>query len=158
MKKGRCIILRVAVLSDTHNRVSQKVLDICASCDRIIHAGDLCTREVAAQFDKAGMMYMVRGNNDDFIPYGQLRTITFEIEGHHFLVIHNANELHGDDIPESTDIVIYGHTHLYKCTEKEGRIWLNPGSAERPRYFPQKTMSILNVEKDKKIEVEKVVL
>ena len=42
------------------------------------------------------------------------------------------------DVPwnlEETQIVIYGHTHKYEEREKEGRLWLNPGSCGEKKIF-----------------------
>ena len=51
--------------------------------------------------------------------------------------------------------MIYGHTHKYEEREKEGRLWLNPGSCGEKRFFDAPSMALLYLE-DGKWRVEKV--
>ena len=74
-------------------------------------------------------------------------------DGVNFCVVHEKK-----DVPwnlEETQIVIYGHTHKYEEREKEGRLWLNPGSCGEKRFFDAPSMALLYLE-DGKWRVEKV--
>ncbi len=54
---------------------------------------------------------------------------------------------HGDDysierLQGSQDLYISGHTHLYGLIEKDGALWLNPGSASFPKQDRRPSFAI----------------
>jgi hypothetical protein len=70
-------------------------------------------------------------------------------------MIHNR-KLIEEDISEK-DIVIYGHSHKYLQTEKDGVCFFNPGSCGPRRFHQEITMAILIIdEKDGSFVFEKV--
>ena len=56
------------------------------------------------------------------------------------------------------DVVIYGHTHQYRLEQMDGRIWLNPGSCERPRYGNGRSLALMTVEEGIVTDIRKVIL
>lgn len=55
-------------------------------------------------------------------------------------------------MPEKLDgvqAVIYGHSHRYAQEEREGRLWLNPGSCGKRRFGLEITMAFLYMEEGK---------
>ena len=133
--------MRAAVISDTHNLLRQEVSDLIETCDVILHAGDVNTQILAEQLEKRKPLYMVRGNNDGEWAAGVPETLSFELEGVSFYMIHNRRE-----IPEgrgNADVVIYGHTHNYSCRQEENTLWLNPGSCGKRRFTLPVTMAVL---------------
>ena len=44
------------------------------------------------------------------------------------------------------DVVIFGHSHQYFQEEIDGRLWLNPGSCGRRRFWTELTMAVMYVE------------
>lgn len=79
--------LRVAVLSDTHGVLRPDVYEILKGCDKIIHAGDFDTEEIAQILDEIAPAYIVCGNNDGWWRRGRLETLRFELEGVRFFLI-----------------------------------------------------------------------
>jgi hypothetical protein len=70
-------------------------------------------------------------------------------------MIHNC-KLIEDDVSEK-DIVIYGHSHKYLQTEKDGVCFFNPGSCGPRRFHQEITMAILTIdERDSSFSFEKV--
>ena len=136
---------KIGILSDTHGTLMREAIDILKTCDLIIHAGDFSSKAIARRIEAIAPTYLVRGNNDFWIPYGELQELTFVIERVQFFLIHNRYDIR--HIPEDTDIVIYGHTHLYSALEEEGRLWLNPGSAWHGRYGDAPSMVVMEVDK-----------
>jgi hypothetical protein len=77
------------------------------------------------------------------------------IYGLKIYLIHNC-KLISEDISEN-DIVIYGHSHKYAQTIKNGVSFFNPGSCGPRRFHQEITMAILTIdERDKSFIFEKV--
>ncbi len=147
---------KIGIISDTHGVLRPSMLRILSGCDKIIHAGDFDTEEAAKTLDRMAPMYMVRGNCDLWIPAGELATLAFQIEELNFFLVHNR--FYAGSVPEDTDVVVYGHTHLYSAQEEEGgRMWLNPGSACRGRFQEPATMAVMTVD-GRKYSVRKFIL
>ena len=124
--------IKVGILSDTHGLLRPEVERILEKCDKIVHAGDFDNKETARRLEQIAPTYMVRGNNDLWLPYGELRTARFEIGGVRFYMVHNREE--AGEVPEETDVVVFGHTHQYYEKKENGRLWFNPGSCGRARF------------------------
>ncbi len=148
--------MKIAILSDTHGLLREEVREIIDHCDAIIHAGDINTREIVNQLQKAAPLYIVRGNNDRAWAMDLPEARRFELAGIHFYLVHNKK-----DVPkklDGIDIIIFGHTHQYFEKEQEGRLWFNPGSCGRRRFRQDITLAIMYAENGsyriEKIEIE----
>ena len=146
---------KVVVLSDTHGLLRPQVLECLEGADLIVHAGDINTQAIVDQLASYGPLQVVRGNNDkDWA--GQIpATSRFTVEDVTFFMVHNKRNLPKDLGP--VDVIVYGHSHKYAQEEKEGVLWLNPGSCGPRRFHQEITLAILTVE-GKKVEVRKVVI
>lgn len=149
--------MKIAVLSDTHGLLREQVQEMIGECDAIIHAGDINSQKILDGIVGAGRekvpFYVVRGNNDKDWAKEIPETLQFELQHVKFFLVHNKK-----DIPEDLSdiqIIIYGHSHKYSEEEKEGRLWLNPGSCGKRRFHQPITMAILTLE-DEKWEVERI--
>ncbi|MHC1724777.1 MAG: metallophosphoesterase [Syntrophobacteraceae bacterium] len=58
----------------------------------------------------------------------------WEVEAVRIYVLHSLGDLDIDPASESCHMVIFGHSHVPSLTEKDGVLFLNPGSAG-PRRF-----------------------
>ena len=85
---------------------------------------------------------MVRGNNDrdwaSEIPY----TLKVTLYGLKFFMAHMKKDIPAD-IDE--DVVIYGHSHRYAKEERNGTLYLNPGSCGPRRFRQPITMAVLTI-------------
>lgn len=145
--------MRIGVISDTHGRLREEVLERLAGVDCILHAGDFDNLEILAALEDIAPVYGVRGNNDwggwaQELP----RTMRFQLGGVSFLMTHNQN-----DVPwnlAGVDVVVCGHTHRFEQKRIKNRLWLNPGSCSFPRPFRAvPTMVFLDIEEDGKLTV-----
>ena len=70
-------------------------------------------------------------------------------------MVHNKKEVPAD--LSGVDVVVFGHSHKYVQEEKDGRLWLNPGSCGPRRFHQEITMMMAEVT-DGKIQVEKITI
>jgi putative phosphoesterase len=123
----------VGVISDTHGLLRPEAKAALAGCDAIVHAGDIGKPEVLSELEAIAPVTAIRGNVDKWA--GALPdTTVVEIGGRSLYVIHDLKELDLDPRAAGFDAVISGHSHKPSVQEREGVLYLNPGSAG-PRRF-----------------------
>jgi putative phosphoesterase len=150
------VTARIAVISDTHGLLTERVLDACAGADRIIHAGDVGGREVVDRLTRLAPVSVVRGNRDrdDFgltLPV----EVAGEVAGLRFAVAHKRRDLkarHPDPLAEGLRLLVYGDSHRAELRFRghaPGGIpvmWLNPGTASAPLpHDPRPSMAHVTV-------------
>ena len=145
----------VLVLSDTHGLLRPEVLEYLSQADIIIHGGDINTQAIVDKLREYAPLYIVRGNNDKEWAEELPQSLTFSIEGVHFFLVHNKKDVPSDLSDE--DVVVYGHSHKYACEERNGVLWLNPGSCGRRRFDQEITFAVMTVDGGQ-IQVEKVII
>ena len=126
---------RIGLISDTHGLLRPEAVDFLRGCDRIVHAGDVCDASVLDALSTIAPVVAVRGNNDrgDWADAIAVET-TVRVEDVTLLVIHDAADLAHRAIADDVAIVVHGHSHQPTAVTREGRTWINPGSAG-PRRF-----------------------
>ena len=144
--------MKVAILSDTHGLLRSDVVDHLRTADVILHGGDINKQAIVDQLQELAPLYVVRGNNDkewaESIPHDRKVTL----EGVTFFLVHNKKELPAD--LTGVDVVVFGHSHKYVQEERDGKLWLNPGSCGPRRFHQEITMMMAEV-KDGQIRVER---
>lgn len=125
----------IGVISDTHGLVRPEALVALAGVDRIVHAGDIGSPDVLARLQTIAPVSAVRGNNDHG-PWAEALPLTdvVEIGGTSLYVLHDLHELDLEPRAAGFAAVISGHSHQPRLDEKNGVLYLNPGSAG-PRRF-----------------------
>jgi uncharacterized protein len=128
-------MLRIGVISDTHNLLRPEAVAYLRGSDHVIHAGDVCDPSVLDQLREIAPLTVVRGNNDrgawaESIP----ETEFAEICGVCFYVVHDIAGMGIDPGSVGVRVVISGHSHQPAILERDSVIFLNPGSAG-PRRF-----------------------
>ena len=107
------------------------------------------------QLEQYAPLYVVRGNNDrewaEAIPHD----LTVTLGGVTFYMVHNKKELPAD--LSGVSVVVFGHSHKYVQEEKDGLLWLNPGSCGPRRFHQEITMMTAEVA-DGNIRVEKILI
>jgi len=124
----------VGVISDTHGIVRPEVLDVFRDVDLILHAGDIGSVEVLQKLQAVAPITAVRGNNDegewsDKIPE---RRIT-KVGAVSIYMLHDLKQLRISSV-ENFQVVISGHSHRPHIENRQGILFVNPGSAG-PRRF-----------------------
>jgi putative phosphoesterase len=127
--------MRVGVISDTHGLLRPEEIVALTNSDLILHAGDIGKPEVLQGLQAIAPTIAVRGNNDRgawaaTIPECE----TVEIGTVHIHLLHIVKELAIDPTAAGIRVVISGHSHKPQVEEREGILFLNPGSAG-PRRF-----------------------
>lgn len=124
--------LRVGLVSDTHDLLRPEVLEWLRGSDHIVHGGDICGEAVLAALRELAPLTAVRGNNDrgDWAR-GLPEQETVVLEGIAVHVVHDLKDL---DLPAGARVVVSGHSHKPKLEERDGVLYVNPGSAG-PRRF-----------------------
>lgn len=145
----------IIVLSDTHGLLRPEVLEYLSQADVIIHGGDINTQAIVDKLRECAPLHIVRGNNDKEWAAGLPLCLTFVIEGIRFFLVHNKKDVPPD--LSDTDVVIYGHSHKYALEDRNGILWLNPGSCGRRRFNQEITLAMMTVDNGN-TQVEKVVI
>ena len=147
--------MNIAILSDTHGLLRPEVVEYLKTADAILHAGDINQQEIVDQLRQYAPLYIVRGNNDkewaEHIPHH----LTVTLGGVSFYMVHNKKEVPAD-LP-GISAVVFGHSHKYFQEEKDGLLWLNPGSCGPRRFHQEITMMMAEVENGT-LRVEKVTI
>jgi uncharacterized protein len=140
--------MKVGIISDTHGLLRPEAQEALTGVDVIVHAGDVGRPEILGELKKIAPVFAVRGNVDrgDWAAELPLTTV-MEFHGASFYILHDLNEL--DLKPEAAnfDFVISGHTHQPEQSEKQGVIYLNPGSAGPRRFHLPVTLALLDLAK-----------
>jgi len=142
---------RIGVVSDSHEAVPERVRELLAGVDHIIHAGDLEGLQVLCELELIAPVTAVRGNCDTRGPLGRLPWVANTvIGGARFIVAHKAEEgmraFRAEKAPVAA--VITGHTHKPSATRRDGVLFLNPGSTTYD-YGEGLSLAIVTVEGDR---------
>ena len=126
---------RVGLISDTHGLLRPEAMAFLAGCDRILHGGDIGNPDILEQLAALAPLTAVRGNNDHGSWADELAETELVRVGKILIyVIHDIAQLDIDPRAEGVHAVVSGHSHLPSVTEREGVLYVNPGSAG-PRRF-----------------------
>ena len=141
---------RIGVLSDTHDYLDPRVLEIFAGVDHILHGGDVGLPWLILDLEQIAPVTCVLGNTDGGLHYRETESVT--VAGRVFLVHHILNLHHPPAAVtrriarQSPDAVIFGHTHKPLSETREGILYLNPGYAGKPRFGMDRSVAILHCE------------
>lgn len=151
-------MMKIAILSDTHNLLRPDVIEIIKGCNAVIHGGDINSQsildKIKSVMNPKAQLFIVRGNNDKEWAENLPVNLEFELGGLTFFLTHNRI-----DVPQdiTADIIIFGHSHKYFEEVIDGRLWLNPGSCGRKRFSLPITMAVMTID-NKEYSIEKIEL
>ena len=145
--------MKLAILSDTHGLLRPQVVEHLKTADAILHGGDINKPAIVEQLQQYAPLYIVRGNNDKEWTEDIPHDLTVTLEGVTFFLVHNKKEVPAD--LSGVDVVVFGHSHKYVQEEKDGILWLNPGSCGPRRFHQEITMMMAEIEGGT-IQVEKI--
>jgi putative phosphoesterase len=125
----------IGVIADTHGLVRPAALAALHGSMLIIHAGDIGAPDVLPALEAIAPVVAVRGNNDhgawaEALP----ETATVEVGALRLYVLHDVKSLAVDPQAAGFHAVIAGHSHRPLVMERQGVLFVNPGSAG-PRRF-----------------------
>jgi putative phosphoesterase len=139
----------VGVISDTHGLLPLAAINALKDVDLIIHAGDIGDTDVLYELEIIAPVVAVRGNMD---VAGGLRdlpeTEAVEVGDVFLYVIHDIDKLDIAPSEAGFNAVIFGHFHRPSVSEKDGVLYLNPGSAAQPRRDYPASLALLHIRGD----------
>ncbi|OLE47857.1 MAG: YfcE family phosphodiesterase [Acidobacteria bacterium 13_1_20CM_3_58_11] len=128
-------VKRIGLISDTHGLLRKEAVEALRGSELIIHAGDVGKPEILDELRSIAQVVVVRGNVDtESWAQGLPETAVAETGAAMIYVLHNVNTLDLNPAAAGFQIVVSGHSHKPGKTEREGVLYVNPGSAG-PRRF-----------------------
>ena len=147
--------MKIAILSDTHGLLRPQVVEYLKTADVILHGGDINKQSIVDELRQYAPLYIVRGNNDKEWAKAIPHDLTVCLGGVTFYLVHNKKEVPAG--LTGVDVVVFGHSHKYFQQEKDGVLWLNPGSCGPRRFHQEITMMMAGVT-DSRLSVEKITI
>ena len=137
----------VGVISDTHGLLREEAFSALNGSDFILHAGDIGKEEVISRLSEIAPVIAVRGNIDkDDWAAKYPEYITCQVDEVSFYILHRIEDLDLDPVAAGFQVVVTGHSHKPDIQNKEGVIYLNPGSAGPRRFTLPICLAKVNVE------------
>jgi uncharacterized protein len=132
---NRKVMFRIGLISDTHGLLRPEATTFLRGCDFIVHAGDIGSPDILKELSELAPVTVVRGNNDKGTWADKLSHDEFLQLGDIFIyVIHDLAELQIDPLAAGVRVVVSGHSHVPGISERDGVLFVNPGSSG-PRRF-----------------------
>ncbi|MEX0724309.1 MAG: metallophosphoesterase family protein [Gracilimonas sp.] len=158
-------MIKIGLISDTHNYLDPQVSEYFKDCDEIWHAGDFGTIEVADSLQEIAPVVGVYGNIDgqDVRKEYPLHQ-RFEREGLNVWMTHIGGIPGRYCIPireelekNPPDVFICGHSHILRISrdqDLEKMLYLNPGAAGRQGFQTHRTIIRFEIDRGKIHNVE----
>ncbi len=128
----------VGLISDTHGLLRPEAVRALRGSGLIVHAGDIGRAAVLEALRAVAPVTAVRGNIDKGAwAHGLPKTEAININQVGVYIIHDLKEL--VIVPEAAGftVVVSGHSHQPSIRERNGVLFVNPGSAGPRRFtFP----------------------
>jgi putative phosphoesterase len=126
---------KIGLISDTHGLLRPEALQALRGSDLIIHAGDVGDPSILEALANIAPVVAVRGNVDtadwaESLP----ETAVAEAGAVNIYVLHDVKTLDLDPKASKFHVVVSGHSHKPSRSERNGVLYINPGSAG-PRRF-----------------------
>jgi uncharacterized protein len=126
---------KIGLISDTHGLLREEALHALRGSELIIHAGDVGDPNILQALQRIARVVAVRGNVDTAAWAKSLpETAVAEAGAVNIYVLHDSNALDLDPRAAGFDVVVSGHSHKPGRSERNGVVYINPGSAG-PRRF-----------------------
>jgi hypothetical protein len=136
----------IGVISDTHGLLRQEAVDALRGSELIIHAGDVGSADILRHLRALAPVVAVRGNVDTGRSALALPpTASVDVQGHTIYVLHILSDLDLHAVSNRVSAVVYGHSHKPSIEEREGVLYVNPGSAGPRRFTLPVTVARMSV-------------
>ena len=140
---------RIGVISDTHGLLRPEALVALRGSQLIIHGGDVGGKEILDTLGEVAPVVAVRGNTDRDEWSASLPE-TAVVEAHQALiyVLHDLQAIDLNPATAGFRVVISGHSHKASRSEKDGVLYLNPGSAGPKRFSLPTTIASIDLNQE----------
>lgn len=138
---------RVGLISDTHGLLRPEAVTFLRGSDRIVHAGDIGGAHILTELNALAPVTVVRGNIDKGPWAGAIaHTEVLQVDDVFIYVIHDIAELDLDPVAAGFRVVVFGHSHQPSVRERDGVLYVNPGSSGPRRFKLPVTVAELEVD------------
>jgi len=139
-------IKNIGLISDTHGLLRPEAIEALRDSELILHAGDVGKSEILDELRKLAPVVAIRGNVDTSPWAAKLRqTEVVETTAATFYLIHNISDLDLEPAAAGIHVVLFGHSHQPAQYEKNGVLYINPGSAGPRRFHLPISLARLNL-------------
>ncbi len=140
-------VTKIGLISDTHGLLRKEALEALCGSELILHAGDVGKPEILEELGKIAPVVAVRGNVDkDSWSQALPETAVAEAGSVLIYVLHDLNALDLNPAAAGFHIVVSGHSHKPGKSERDGVLYINPGSAGPRRFQLPVTVALLRLE------------
>lgn len=158
-------MIKVGLISDTHNYLDPQVQEYFKDCDEIWHAGDFGNMEIVDELRDVAPLVGVYGNIDgqDIRKEFPLHQ-RFSRDGINIWMTHIGGTLGRYCIPireemenNPPDVFVCGHSHILKIgrdQEKNRMLFINPGAAGKQGFQVYRTCVRFDIEDGKFCNME----
>ena len=128
-------IKMIGVISDTHGVLRDEAVQALRGVDLILHAGDVGAPVILEKLKGIAPVVAVKGNIDTAPWASELpATAVVELGQANIYMLHDVQALDLNPRDAGFQCVVSGHSHKPSRTERDGVVYINPGSAG-PRRF-----------------------
>lgn len=140
----------IGLISDTHGLLRPEAVEALQGSDLIIHGGDVGKPEIIQRLRAIAPVIAVRGNVDtgDWASVLPMTAVA-DARGRRVYVIHDLAQLDLDPAAAGFNIVISGHSHKPGHYERDGVLYINPGSSGPRRFRLPITVARLQLQSGK---------
>ena len=124
----------IGLISDTHGLLRPQALRALEGAELIIHAGDVGDPQILEELGQLAPLVAVRGNIDTGECAKLPETAVAQAGSALIYVLHDLKALDLKPAAAGFGMVVSGHSHKPSRAEREGVIYVNPGSSG-PRRF-----------------------
>ncbi len=138
--------MTIGVISDTHGLLRPQAVQALIGVDHILHAGDVGDPLILDKLRWIAPLTAIRGNVDVSGVCRELpATYVVELGRRYFYLVHSIHDLDLSPKAAGIAVVVSGHTHRAEMLERDGVLYLNPGSAGPRRFDLPVTLAMVNV-------------
>ncbi|WP_295977370.1 metallophosphoesterase family protein [uncultured Variovorax sp.] len=140
-------MLRIGLISDTHGLMRPEALAFLEGSDFIVHGGDIGNAGILEALARIAPVTVVRGNNDREAWADRIAETELVTFGDVCLyAIHDLAQIDIDPRAAGVRVVVSGHSHKPKVQERDGVLYVNPGSAGPRRFRLPISMAELRID------------
>jgi hypothetical protein len=129
--------VRIALVSDTHDRILPSLFYTLSDVDEVLHAGDVCGEAALAELEAIAPVSAVQGNMDArSLAERHPEELRLERGGIAIAMVHGHRFGRGlvEELAEhfrewGPDLVVFGHSHEAHDEVDGGTRFFNPGTA-----------------------------
>ncbi len=147
----------IGLLSDTHMldtviTLPTEVKDAFRDVDLILHAGDIFAVSVLDELECLAPVLAAEGDGEYLQTRSDKRVKekqVIAVEGVTIWLCHDG-QWSWNEYEKPPDVIVFGHTHWPTVENRDGILWVNPGSPTLPNYeYELGTVGLLTISSGK---------